>query len=113
MDTKIYTYTYAELDAAVCIWEWFLESPNSRRDAWTNSADWEGYANARHKLIGFCKVCEQAWLLAYKNGEGYDGSFDWEFIPAFMTQCVEWTPAPKLKSSIYIKTWAVGLRDGE
>lgn len=76
-------YTEEHMDAALCIWEYCMFR-RIRNDE--SVFDWlrggEGAAAARDMCIRLAKDCEKSYQIA--NHLGFDDSFDWEFVPAWV-----------------------------
>lgn len=72
--------------AAMCIWEQFLDGVRQRAlisEAFENM----GYTEMRHFAMSLAADCNADWEKASKYG--YDACFDWEFVPAWLKENVE------------------------
>lgn len=72
--------------AAMCIWENLLELLRKKHVvllAFENT----GYAEMRHFAMSLAADCNADWETASKYG--YDACFDWEFVPAWINENVE------------------------
>lgn len=56
-----------------------------------------GTARMREIAATWCEPCWRAWAKRY--GEQFDACFDWEWIPLFLAECIDWTlpQRPSLK----------------
>lgn len=90
-----YTFTEEEVEAAMCLWEYCILCRSHNDDT---VFDWmrggEGAANARQMCIDLAKDCEKSYILA--NQLGYDTSFDWEFVPAWVRLAMNITETHEL-----------------
>ena len=101
------------MEAAMCLWEAVLSNfhvivsrdDSERKDDSARDQNivywWEGVGTAcvRLHMIDFAEPCHEAWVLAHRDGEGFDDPFDWEFVPWFVHNCIDWTEGgPELKS---------------
>ena len=97
------------MEAALCLWEDVLSNyriiVESKLIPMTKEANffcwWQGTgaANVRLHMIDFAEPCHEAWVLAHRDGDGFDAPFDWEFVPWFVHNCIDWTETgPELKS---------------
>lgn len=80
-------YTENEVDAALCIWEWCLLL---RNDNDNSVFDWlrgnEGACSARYQAVMLAQDCEKSYRVAVELG--YDATFDWEFVPNWVTEAM-------------------------
>jgi len=84
-------FTFSEAEAAMCLWEDCLRRcGNGEGDA---VFDWlrceEGAAAARQKCLELAEVVELSYDIAF--ADGYDDSFDWEFVPRWLDLAMEQT----------------------
>jgi hypothetical protein len=70
---------------AMCIWEALLE--DRCHLGFEYSKEQVGWAQTRSIAGEFAEPCNEAWEYAHKH-LGYDDSFDWDWVPRFMTHCV-------------------------
>jgi hypothetical protein len=86
--TESHLYTEDHVDAALCIWEYCLLLRNDTDD--DSVFDWlrggEGAATARNMCIQLAKDCDRSYTVA--AALGYDDSFDWEFVPRWVTEAM-------------------------
>lgn len=68
----------------MCLWEYCL---NETPAQFTERIVIEGYATTRALVSGLAAPCHQAYEIA--RDQGYDDSFDWEFVPRWFDRCVE------------------------
>jgi len=95
------TYSAASLETAACLWEDVLNS--LRNPECSNHAAIEaarerlGTAHLRITVIGWTDAADQDW--ATVKEENWDNPFDWEWIPAWIANNVDWTShEPSLRS---------------
>ena len=101
------------MEAAMCLWEEVLSNyhvivsrdDSERKDDSAKDQNltywWQGVGTAcvRLHMIDFAEPCWAAWDLAHRDGDGFDAPFDWEFVPWFVHNCIDWTEGgPELKS---------------
>lgn len=70
---------------AMCIWEALLGTEN--HPGFEFSKEQVGWAVTRSIAGEFAEPCNDAWEYANKH-LGYDDSFDWDWVPRFMTHCI-------------------------
>jgi hypothetical protein len=70
---------------AMCIWEALLGTENHL--GFEYSKEQVGWAATRSIAGEFAEPCNDAWEYANKH-LGYDDSFDWDWVPRFMTHCI-------------------------
>lgn len=71
---------------ALCLWERALEM---RGEIPAQSTfDYIGYCQVRSHIIELAEFC---WKDFEKIREDYDDSFDWEFVPKWMSENLTWT----------------------
>ena len=112
-------YSFDETYAAVCIWEEIVNPvmPDAPRP-WEDYRDQWGAAGLREIVITrLAGACDRAWDRAHKRFEeaeeehddtceagggtgvctcgwstrGDPGAFDWEFVPVWIRECVDWS----------------------
>lgn len=94
-------YSYDVADAAMCIWE-EITSPSLNLEPWNAYRETWGSAGLRYAVLTkLASACHDAWVRAVErsNHELPDGSFagddpgyfDWEFVPFWLTNCVDWS----------------------
>ena len=72
---------------------------DDRELAYVEYREGTGTANVRLHMIDFAEPCHEAWVLAHRDGDGFDAPFDWEFVPWFLAECLDWSEhGPGLKS---------------
>jgi hypothetical protein len=74
------TYSYAEVEAAMCAWEHILDTKKlpKRLEKYRQS---NGASALRQACIELAPWIEQVWV---KFGDNTYLSFDWEFVPYLM-----------------------------
>ena len=110
-------YRAASLETAACLWEAVLDmeavsgTRSTDADAIERGAliraarEANGSASLRLAVIGWTDAVDAAWKLADTDngrapaGGEYDRAFDWEFVPDWIVQNVDWTGpnAPTLR----------------
>ena len=83
------TFTHAAADAALCIWESALDDYQA---AYIWLCQGEGACTGRDNALLIAEHCESAWKKA--ESLGYDGSFDWDFVPRFLAKVIERCETP-------------------
>lgn len=82
-------------DAAMCAWEWMIEvrSNNPHVRAPSGFTCWfSQVGTAEARVTCFTDLSEAIhWAWEAAREAGFDDCFDWEFVPWFMTECVEWS----------------------
>lgn len=73
-------YSLDEVEAALCVWEYMLETKNPY---WRDTINRLGVSSSRVIAIGLGAEIQQGYEL-YNGEERYDDPFDWEFIPRVM-----------------------------
>jgi hypothetical protein len=85
-----------ETEAAMCLWEAYLEAsriawagynagkPTTWQSALLAHHEAQGWAQMRLDVLGMAVECRLDWERKVKD-EGYDGSFDWDYCPAWLT----------------------------
>jgi len=80
-----------EAEAAMCIWEEIL-SLKERNMQVSRHFEQGGTAAIRLFALSLAKPCHLAWERAVKDA-GYDDAFDWEFVPDWISENVNWCGA--------------------
>lgn len=89
------TYTYTQMEAAVCLWEHvleILETPNAGDNddgPLVVLRENIGTSCLRHEVMKLAVTVDEAFKLAESNDWPFDEPFDWEFVPKFMSECVD------------------------
>lgn len=96
-------YTYDHIDAAMCIWE-EITNPSlaEAEQPWNDYREKWGTAGLRDCVITkLAWPCHEAWERAQHRYEAAmqatgeevpdPGSFDWEFVPLWIRECVDWS----------------------
>lgn len=103
------------LDTAMVLWEnvndwwsqcWDRDKQTIKDDAPQYMIDMEnyrGYAGTcqlRHDLMPLIEPLHLAWCISFQKNN-YGESFDWDFTPLFLKECVDWSQdtGPKLKEN--------------
>lgn len=90
-------YTLSHLEAAACLWEAVLalrDRPESdpraleRALAIRRSFDALGAAALRLIVVGWTDAVDAAW---YKEQESRPFSFDWGFVPQWLSEMIDWS----------------------
>lgn len=123
------TFSYDAAYAAMCMWE-EIASPvlNDAGEPWQEMREQIGSAELRSRVFTYLgKACDEAWTRTYRNyqvewnvwnvrrqeeevaGRPFfdeeprePGCFDYEFVPFWMRNCVDWSDAhtgPRVKGS--------------
>tara|TARA_R110002167_G_scaffold35888_4_gene114258 strand:- start:511 stop:822 length:312 start_codon:yes stop_codon:yes gene_type:complete len=90
--------TAEKLETAMCIWEWCInaESKLLREPLWhasraeiaiTEAIENEGHCEIRSRCARLVDDCEIIWKTVKETG--FEGPFDWDFVPWFMSNCVD------------------------
>ena len=104
-------YSESEVETAMCIWEWALEQDQATTLTSLHmgvlSSELRGSMDWRRRLVGTAELRRECLDLAacldadYHQAvaEGYDDAFDWEYVPWFMRNRVDFesmkvTPGP-------------------
>lgn len=97
-------FTAGEVTTGLCLWEAWLDlikciesvNDNVLWDDKTTAAkaatiqENAGTWDCRGMMVGAIRDCDKAWTVA--NGleaNGFDGSFDWDFVPAWLAGAIE------------------------
>ena len=87
------TYTEANLETAMCLWEEIVEH---RTDPlWLNHVEQYGTSAFRHTIMALAPECERIWE-ALREAEKEEAfiPFDWEWCPYFLRNVVRWDGGP-------------------
>lgn len=84
-------------------WDWYKQTikddaPHYMRDM-QNYREYAGTCQLRHDLMPLIEPLHLAWAVALLKTD-FSESFDWEFTPLFLKECVDWSQdtGPKLKT---------------
>jgi hypothetical protein len=99
-------YTHDEFLAGLCIIEEMMAPtlPDAPKPWLPYQEQW-GVYGLRDLVMDLAEPCNQAWdrACARRDAAGEDpGSFDWDFIPIWLRECVDWsldTPQPRVQTS--------------
>ena len=83
--THMIEYTYEDMEAAACMWEYVLAALRRHRESrnpWDEYREAYGMAQLRATVIRHAPTLELAYQEAVTNG--YDKDFDWQFVPKYM-----------------------------
>lgn len=75
------------IDASMCAWEYVLSELSGGNNKWTARRDLEGTSALRHHVLNMAEVIHSAYGVAVKAG--FDESFDWEFVPEFLSRATD------------------------
>lgn len=120
------SYDFDAAYAAMCMWE-EITNPTlaGAPTPWEDMRERAGMAELRGKVLNLGAACDAAWTrtyakheIDYRNwrqrqqehevkGEPFfddepadPGSFDWEFVPVWVRNCIDWTgEEPRVKGS--------------
>lgn len=78
-----------KFEAALCLWEAFLESPESYPELFA-LREQVGVASLRLEFAKeeILEACHKGWEAVSNGGLDYGEPFDWEFCPRFLSCCV-------------------------
>jgi hypothetical protein len=77
-----------QAEAVACMWE---EVACNRDDAlWAPYLEHNGTPALRHAVIGLTEPLLAAWDALTEDERESLIPYDWEFVPTFLRQCVEW-----------------------
>ena len=87
MDIEILTkYSADHVNAAMCMWEHVAF--RLRDSTWHDFFESNGTAGVRTALIECAPICETFYLVAAEN-DALDGvTYDWDFVPWFVDNCL-------------------------
>ncbi|MBO6755722.1 MAG: hypothetical protein JJ902_05315 [Roseibium sp.] len=89
------TYTYLEMEAALCVWEWIndvtLLNSHIKRDNWVEIRNAVGSAELRHQSIELGRWCLRVFDICTKDDRDIFSahSYDWDIIPEIMNHAVD------------------------
>lgn len=75
------------IDASMCAWEYVLSELSGGNNKWTARRDLEGTSALRYHVLNMAEVIRSAYGVAVKAG--FDESFDWEFVPKFLSRATD------------------------
>ncbi len=81
---------------AMEVWEGLVDLHTGRDDAAqgvTDAFNRHGYAAMREIAVAWVAPCAEAWIT--RDEHSFDSPFDWEFVPAFLKECVDWNAPNK------------------
>jgi hypothetical protein len=93
-------YSYGEVEASLCVWEWLLEtchetSTDERRETIRDLFENYGSGGMRSSAIQAGIIVEACWKYADQTGSPWSNEiFDWEFVPA-LCRLLDWTKLPE------------------
>jgi hypothetical protein len=127
-------YSYDIADAAMCIWEEMV-SPSLNLEPWKDYKEQGGAAGLRDVVLTkLASACHDAWCRALeryeKTEEGHTddceagggtgvctcnmaerndpGAFDWEFVPFWLTNCVDWSGEhPRVRGGVGVNAGTI------
>ncbi|CCF19124.1 protein of unknown function [Pseudorhizobium banfieldiae] len=82
------TYTYAQVEGALCVYEWMLDSRATNKDI----DDWfDGVGSPGMRMISIQAgdICDRAWKLMEAMGFDFIGAYDFEFVPSICAK-LDW-----------------------
>jgi hypothetical protein len=81
------TFTTLDVEAALCLWEAALDLREKCKPLATL---WDGVGafEMRHRVMELVPHAERIWIAL--GDEQQDLVYDWEFCPAFISECVDW-----------------------
>lgn len=68
---------------AMCLWEEVITADQGTYPFFERYRDGHGANATRELIISLVEKCDEAWIMAAAHG--YDYSFDWDFVPMFLT----------------------------
>jgi hypothetical protein len=71
---------------AMCVWEWAMEAHAQNVQPFAFLLESQGYGTVREAMLDAIPYVREAWNRA--TAAGYEESFDYEFVPWFMANCV-------------------------
>lgn len=98
------TYPATSLETAACLWEAVLEILNGRagqkglRHQANRIREQMGTSALRLTVLRWVELIDADWA---KVKDEYDQPFDWEFVPEWIAQHIDWsgdTPVYKLEA---------------
>ena len=126
MTTCIAALTRDAAYAALCVWE-EMTNPTlaGAPEPWVEMRERIGMAELRGKVLDLGAACDATWTRTYANHDiacaiwrqrqqeheargvpffdgppAEPGAFDWEFVPFWIRNCVDWTgDEPRVKGS--------------
>lgn len=80
-------YTYAQVEGALCAWEWMLE--NDEKDPLKSLFENMGSAAMRMASIQAGDICDRVYKHMEANEYEFIGAYDWEFVPDVLDR-IDW-----------------------
>lgn len=77
---------------AMCVWEWVQDRLGQDAEPLTGLCDRMGAGCLREAMLDLLPCVREAWRRAVDAR--YENCFDWEFIPWFMENCVDFASWP-------------------
>lgn len=76
------------VEAAQCLWEHVSEE-RTQNDELNKYFEEHGASAVRSECRHFPLIdaITKGWEIAYRDGQGYEEPFDWEFVPWFFDTC--------------------------
>lgn len=71
-------------ETAMCLWEYFLEDEPKNYVVYRETF---GVVETRMRVLSWAEACDAAWKHAVET-RGYDGPFDWDFVPGWCNRCL-------------------------
>lgn len=78
-------YTWEHMDAAACMWEYViaqLRKHEKTPNPWGDYMVAYGTRELRETILRHATTIQDYWAKANENG--YNGQFDWDFVPKYM-----------------------------
>ena len=76
--------------SAMCLWEAILERINDTGAPWYQFKVNNGTATLRDAVLGLAPACDAAWCELSEDQQDDAGAFDWEFVPTWLANSVDW-----------------------
>ncbi len=98
---------------AMEVWEGVLNfyTGDSAMSEKVNAAFYvNGASQMREISVAWCAPCWEAWIT--RETEHFDACFDWEWIPLFLSECIDWTHPRNLSLKPNYEEIAHGFTDG-
>jgi hypothetical protein len=77
--------------ASLCVWEAMLEGLGNDGCKWRARRANVGIAVLREDALALAPACEAAWASLSDDEQEAFGCFDFEFVPYWLNDCVEWS----------------------
>ena len=78
-------------ETAMCLWE---EIVTNQDGPWKVCRERFGTWTLRSAVAGLAGACDTDWLRLGHNAQDALGDFDWQFVPFWLTHCVNWDGNP-------------------